>query len=75
MMVDNEFAKRLFAAFAAASLLKAEHRECSAKLRALLTESEQIKAELREWKPWKIQAALCDDLSNRLQRAWLADRR
>jgi hypothetical protein len=73
MTVDNEFAKRLFAAFAAASLLKAEHRECSAKLRALLTESEQIKAELRECKPRKLELVPCNDLSNSLQRVWLAD--
>ena len=74
MTVENEFAKRLFAAFASASLLKAEHRQCSAKLRAL-TESQQIKADLREWKPWKIEAAPCNNLSNRLQRARLADGR
>jgi len=72
MTVDNAFAKRLFAAFASASLLKAEHRRRSAKLRSLVTESEQIRAELREWKPNKIEAAPSQNLSNCFQQAWLA---
>lgn len=74
MTVDNAFAKRLFAAFASASLLKAEYRQCSAKLRALITESEQIRAELREWKPSKIEVAPADNVDNRLQSAWLGMR-
>lgn len=71
MTVDNEFAKRLFAAFACARGLRAEHRRCSAKLRALVTESLQIKAELRDLKPMKIRTGASDNLNNRLQRAWL----
>ena len=62
MTVENEFAKRLFAAFASASLLKAEHRQCSAKLRAL-TESQQIKADLRDGNPGKSKPPLAMTLA------------
>lgn len=71
MTPDNEFANRLFAAFASASVLKAEHRAYSAKLRALAIESEHIRAELRESKPAMLEAARSRNLNNRLHRARL----
>jgi len=73
MWSENESARRAFAVFASAALLKAEFRKHSAMFRALVIESRQLKAELRTLKPIKKdqESHASRNLTNPLHRIWL----